>query len=182
MSAPAAAGVRACHPDTCGWPEGVAPTRARPGDLSERTDLPDPPDFLDDSAAGVQESHRSCGDGCNGCVEREFARRAMDAMKAVQRAAEAGYAPDIAMVPAHHWREFVDAHAALMHARRHLQARCVLSSIGAALAELYRVCLAMDADRDAERPTEAAYQVAMEAARAALGVSMPAAQASDGPR
>lgn len=38
----------------------------------------------------------------------------------------------------------------------------------AALRELHRICLAMDADRDGERPDEAEYQAAMRRAKAAL--------------
>ena len=37
-----------------------------------------------------------------------------------------------------------------------------------ALAELHRVCLAMDADRQADRPSESEYQAAMAAAGKAL--------------
>lgn len=47
----------------------------------------------------------------------------------------------------------------------------------AALAELHRVCLAMDLERQAERPSEDEYQAAMTKAAAALNGWAPKAPA-----
>lgn len=49
-----------------------------------------------------------------------------------------------------------------------VHASTAAKALRAALAELHRVCLGMDLENQAERPTEAEYQTAMTAAAAAL--------------
>lgn len=53
---------------------------------------------------------------------------------------------------------------ATLAVRQTLQA----NSLAAALRELHSVCLAMDAEDEQQRPTEAEYQAAMQAAERAL--------------